>query len=50
MYLPDPLPLVDEIGIPLVLLKSKGGSKVFIAVLAVVVALMFIGIPPIGMF
>ena len=50
MYLPDPLPLVDEIGIPLILLKSKGGGKIFIVVLAVVVALTFMGFPPIGLF
>ncbi len=48
LYFPDPIPLIDEIGIPLILLSSPKGRSAFLTVIVGVIVLMFIGLVPLG--
>ena len=50
MYFPDPIPFIDEIGIPVILMTSSEGRKRFILAILLIGALMLIGIPPVGSF
>lgn len=48
LYVPDPIPFIDEIGIPLVLLSSPKGRSAFIGVIIFALILSFFGLIPLG--